>query len=142
MKCVCDNKHWQTFGLFALRLGVGLVFVVHGWAKLNGIDATSSFFDSAGIPLPEFFAYVVGLLEFLGGIAIILGVYVKTFAMLLAVEMLLALLLVHLGKPWAMAELAVVLFGASLFLSGSGAGEWRLTKNECLCKGKMGWLKK
>jgi len=124
----------KNLGLFLLRVAVGAVFIYHGWLKLSDIALTTTFFDSVGIPIPVFFAWLVGLVEFVGGIALVLGVWVHTFALLLAVNMLVALLVVHLGAPWSAAELPVVLFGAMVALMGVGAGDWRLVKKECVCQ--------
>lgn len=133
MKCLCENEKWQAFGLLALRVALGLILVVHGYAKITGIDATAGFFDGIGIPLPTFSAWLVGLLEFIGGIALIIGFHVKTVASLLAVELVIALLVVHVGAPWAKAELAVAVLGGLLALHGTGGGKWRVVKTECAC---------
>lgn len=127
-------KHSQDLGLLILRLTLGAVFMAHGYMKLHGIDATTGFMTMLGVPLPGFFAWVVGLVEFFGGLALVLGVYAKTAAMLLVVNMIVALLIVHLGKPWAGAELALLALGGSAAISVLGAGKWRLWQNaECAC---------
>ncbi|MCH8049673.1 DoxX family protein [Patescibacteria group bacterium] len=133
MKCICDMKQGKNFGLLALRLAFGVVFIYHGWLKLNGIDATATFFESLSIPIPVFFAYFAGLLEFLGGIALILGFQTKTFAGLLAIEMIIALLIFHTKVPYDVAtELPIALLGGLIALHALGAGEWRVTKKECV----------
>jgi putative oxidoreductase len=137
MKCICQKAQATNFGLFALRLALGAVFMFHGYGKLMDIETTTRFFDMVGVPLPMVFAWVVGLVEFIGGALLILGVYVKTVALVTGFTMLLALILVHLGKPWAGAELAVLALGGSLALAGTGAGKWRiLQKTECVCGAK------
>ena len=97
---------------------------------------TTAFFSSQGIPLAGFFAWIVALLEFVGGIAMVIGVQIKTFSMLLAITMLVALLVVHTGMPYSSAELPIVLLGALLTLYGIGAGDWRLMSKECACEMK------
>ena len=72
----------------------------------------------------------------IGGIAMVLGVHVKTFSLLLAINMIVALLVVHIRMPYVAAELPLVLLGAVLALYGMGAGEWRLMQKECVCEMK------
>jgi putative oxidoreductase len=133
----CCNESMKDIGLLALRIAVGLIFIVHGWAKLNGIEGTGAWMSSLGLPLSgTFWAWLVGLVEFLGGLAVLLGFYTSMAAKLLAINMLLALLLAHLSAPWAKAELAIALLGGSLALSGLGGGKWKLTKRDCPCVGK------
>lgn len=137
MKCMCQKAWSRDFGLLVLRLALGSVFMYHGYGKLMDIATTAGFFDMAGIPLPGFFAWVVGLTEFIGGLAIILGVYTKTAALLTGFTMLVALLVVHIGGPWSSSELAILALGGSLGLAGVGAGKWRVLKgNECVCGNK------
>ena len=136
MNCWCNYPQTRNFGLLMLRLAVGAVFIYHGWLKLADMGAAAGFFASQGIPLALLAAWVVALVEFVGGIAMVLGVHVKTFAGLLAINMLVALLVVHTRMPYAAAELPIMLLGASLALYGIGAGEWRLMQKECVCEMK------
>jgi len=82
-------------GLFLIRLGLGLVFVVHGWGKLDDLAGTVGFFNNAG--LPAVVAYLVAVIEFVGGIAMIAGVWTKWAGWLLAIIMAGAILFVK-GK--------------------------------------------
>lgn len=121
-------------GLLLLRITVGIVFLYHGWMKLSGIDATTAFFASQSIPLAGFFAYVVGLVEFLGGLAVLLGFFTRVAAKLLMIDMIVALLAVHTHMPWQSAELPLVLLGASAGLLGCGGGGWKIWNKDCSCK--------
>jgi len=62
-------------GLTILRIVVGIVFLVHGWQKITamGFHGTAGMFGQIGIPLPTISSAVVILVEFLGGIALILA---------------------------------------------------------------------
>lgn len=133
MKCICTKKETQDIGLLILRLALGSVFIYHGYGKLSNIEATTGFFTMLNLPLPMVFAYLVGLVEFLGGLAVVLGVYVRAVGMALGATMLMALFLVHLGKPWSTAELAILALGGSAALVAVGAGKYRLAKSQCVC---------
>lgn len=119
--------------MLVLRVTAGLVFAVHGWAKLGDVGSTAQFMGSAVGFGGTFWAWFVGLIELIGGVALVLGVYTKLMAKILAINILVALLLVHLKMPWAQAELPLVLLGSMLALGACGAGKWRLTKKECCC---------
>lgn len=134
----CCSENMAAVGLLALRIAVGVIFINHGWMKLQDMEMTTKFFESLNIPLAGFAAWVVALVEFVGGIAVLLGIYTKEVAKLLVINMIVALLVAHISGPFARAELAIALLGGSLALSGLGAGPWRLIKKESCCLGKGG----
>lgn len=79
-----------------IRVVFGLIFTVHGVAKLQmGLENVSGYFASLG--LPGFFAYVVASLELIGGIAVMLGLGTRVFAVLFALMMAGATIKVKLG---------------------------------------------
>jgi uncharacterized membrane protein YphA (DoxX/SURF4 family) len=81
-------------GQMILRVVLGLIFVAHGGAKfLGGVGGTVVFFGSLGIPLPFVAAWVITLLEFVGGMFLIVGLFVVPTAILLAVHMLAGIIL-------------------------------------------------
>lgn len=132
-KC-CGWANWKNIALLTLRVTVGLVFAYHGWAKLSGIESAAGFMSSVGLPGGTFWAWLVGLVEFVGGLALIVGLYTRLAAKFLAINILVALLLVHTKGTWIQAELPLVLFGGLLALSACGAGVWRLSQRQCVCE--------
>jgi putative oxidoreductase len=83
-------------GLTILRVVVGVIFIAHGAPKIfGGMEGTAGFFGSLGIPLPIVAAWMISLLEFLGGIALIAGFLVTPISLLLTTHMLIGILLVH-----------------------------------------------
>lgn len=119
-------------GLAVLRVVVGLVFLVHGYQKLfvMGISGTTEFFTQIGAPLPGISAPLVSVLEFGGGIALILGLFTPVIAALLTLDMLGAILLVHLPAGFSVAEggyeFVLTLLAASLALALTGPGAYAL----------------
>jgi len=74
-------------GALILRVTLGVLFFIHGLVKFQGgIENTVGWFDSIGIP--GFMAYVVALIELVGGIALILGVATRLVSALLAFIMI------------------------------------------------------
>ena len=80
----------QNIGSTILRIVLGVIFAVHGFQKFQGgISYTANFFDSLGIP--GFMAYIVAIIELVGGIAIILGLATRIFGALLTITMIVAI---------------------------------------------------
>jgi len=114
--------------LLLARLGLGLVFIAHGWQKLvtNGVDGTAAFFDSVGVPLPTLAAWSATLVELVGGGLLVLGLAVPVAGGLLALDMVGAWLFVHRGSGVFVTEngweLVLALGVGSLVLAAVGAG--------------------
>lgn len=122
----------QAFGIFLLRVVVGLVFAAHGWGKLQGMEGTIGFFVSLG--LPAFLAYVVAWVEFLGGLSLILGVFSRIASYLLAVVMVFAILLVKMKAGFMGGyELDLTLLVALLAIAWSGSGPYSVSGKMCGC---------
>jgi putative oxidoreductase len=93
-----NNASNQSWAITILRIVIGAVFLAHGAQKLFqlGFHGVAGFFGAAGIPLPFVSAVIVTLVEFLGGIALILGLLTRWAAALNAFDMVVAILVVHL----------------------------------------------
>lgn len=121
-----------SLGLAVLRVVVGIVFLVHGYEKLftMGIGGVAGFFTQIGAPLPGVTAPLVSVLEFAGGVALILGLFTPIVAALLAADMLGAIFLVHLPNGFSAMnggyEFVLTLLGASLALALTGPGAYAL----------------
>ena len=110
-----------------LRIVTGLVFMVHGAQKLFGM------FGGAGpnggsVPLASLFG-VAGVLEFFGGLLIVLGLFTRPVAFILAGEMAYAFWTMHFPNgginPVANhGEPAVLYCFIFLFLAFHGAGPY------------------
>ena len=77
----------KNIGLLIARIVLGVTFFLHGLAKFQGgIGGTAEFFGSIG--LPGALAYIVAIIELVGGILMILGLFTKVISLLFIVVML------------------------------------------------------
>lgn len=87
-----------------LRLMLGISFIYHGFPKIfstAGHQMFAGMLGSLGVPAPALMAWVVGLVEVLGGVALILGAFVLVASALLVIDMLVALFKVHLAAGFS-----------------------------------------
>lgn len=90
-------KSYGRWALLPLRLIMGFGFMVHGWAKLSrGPEGFAGLLTFIGVPLPELTAWVVTLLELLGGLALVMGALVPLVTIPLIATMLVAMFTIHL----------------------------------------------
>ena len=73
---------------FGLRITIGVLFIVHSIGKFD--TSSKGFFSSVGLPADM--AFLIGLLELIGGILLVAGILSRISSSLLAIEMLLVML--------------------------------------------------
>ena len=115
-----------ALGLTALRLAVGTIFIKHGAQKLFvfGFAGVTGAFTHMGVPLPGVIGPFIALLEFFGGIALVLGFLTRLIALGFVCDMAGAILLVLLPKGFSGFEFEFLLLGSSLALALTGAGRF------------------
>ncbi|MEO8485097.1 MAG: DoxX family protein [Betaproteobacteria bacterium] len=77
------------------RILLGLMFVTSGWDKISGFAGTAGYIASAGLPMPQVLAVVAILIEFVGGIMLIVGWQARWAGLALSVFTLVAALGFH-----------------------------------------------
>lgn len=123
-----------SWGLLVLRVVVGAVFIAHGVQKIfeYTLAGTTGSFAGMGVPLPEIAAPVVAFVELIGGAMLVLGLFTRLVGILLAVDMVVALVLVHLPAGLWVAEggyeFVAVLGAAALALAFAGAGRFSVDR--------------
>ena len=119
---------YSNFAPLILRVVLGLVFVAHGYPKLfTGFSQTAGWFDSVGIKPGKFWAFVVGAVEFFGGIALVLGFATQLAALLIAINMVVAMAKVKFKMGFVNGyELDLILLAAALSLTLTGAGAFAI----------------
>ena len=127
------------YGPLALRIGIGVVYFVHGLGKIAsvgpaavGVAGFAGFLGSLGVPAPGVFAWVVTLVEVFGGLAILLGVLTRYAAFLVALDALVATVIYHAPNGFVVTsngiEFTLVNFFAAIALVFLGAGALSLER--------------
>jgi putative oxidoreductase len=103
-----------------LRVVIGCILFMHGWAKFGaGAGAVAAMMAKNGLEPASAFAYAAMFLETIGAICIVIGLFTRFFAAALAIEMAIALLVVHLPKGFSAGQGGyeyVLLIGIVLFV--------------------------
>jgi putative oxidoreductase len=118
-------------GLAILRVTTGTILAAHGAQKLfvYGVAGVSGAFAQMGIPMPGIAGPSTGLVELLGGLALIVGLLTRLAGFGLAIAMLGAIGFVHLAGGFFAPngiEFPLALLGATVALAVAGAGRYSL----------------
>jgi len=122
-------SRYTDLALTLLRIVAGLLFMQHGMQKLFGL--LGGFMGTPGATAPLFSLLgLAGILEFFGGLAILVGVFTQPVAFVLAGEMAVAYFVAHAPRGlWPaqnQGELAVLYTFVFLFLATAGGGRFSL----------------
>ena len=124
-------KLTAPYGLMILRVVLGLALAFHGWSKWSGgVDGVAGFFGSVGIPAPTLFAWIVTIVELIGGLLLIVGFLTQIVGILVAIDMFFAIVLVRMEGGFLNEngiinfELELLILAAALCLVLSGPGIW------------------
>jgi len=131
----CDRyRDWSTV---PLRIALALPLLVHGLGNVGiGVAGPGSILEfaqflenAAGVPFPVIGAAIVTAVEIVGGFAILVGLFTRYIAAIVAFEMLVATVTVHLpngylvvqdGPPGVELSLTLFLIAIALVLTDSG----------------------
>ncbi len=121
----------QPWGIFLIRIVLGVAMLYHGWPKvvpatgihgnhLAALDHHAQFVQSLG--LPRWLGYVSALTECVGGIFLILGFLTRFCALLVTINMVVAIATVniHHGYTGSAYSLALAAMAFLLILTGCG----------------------
>jgi len=126
-------------GKLVLRVVLAVLLLFHGVSKLiGGVGFITGMLEKAG--LPSAFGYLVYIGEVVAPLMILFGVFTRPAALVVAVNMIVALLLVHTSQVFTLNEtggwtlelqgmylggsIAVALLGAGRYSLGGTAGRW------------------
>jgi len=128
----------QPWGAFLLRLVLGVAMISHGYSKVVptgglGHGHLSSAMDHfagyvSGFGLPSWLGYVSALTEFVGGILVLIGLLTRFAALMIAINMIFAIVLVNRHHGYAGSEYSLALLVIALMLAFYGAGNLALDR--------------
>jgi len=108
----------EDYWYMIFRIIIGLVFILHGLMKFK-----------SGVP-GSTLMLIAGLIELIGGTAIVLGLWTRLFAFIGALEMIVAWFTVHILKGWNPlsngGEPALLFFVIFLVLLIHGGGKYTI----------------
>lgn len=113
------------------RLALGAIFLAHGWPKIKDLSKPIGFVKGTGWPGGATFAVLFTLLEFFGGIALILGLLTQFVAILFVLEMIATTVFskTKLNKKFILGyELDLGYAALALVLALLGPGSWSLDR--------------
>jgi uncharacterized membrane protein YphA (DoxX/SURF4 family) len=136
------SRFWfaRSLGILLIRLEVGFIFLTHGLSKVENMSRTMHMFSSMGFP--GWVGAFIGILEVVGGAALILGLFTRIFAVAFGIEMLVAVYLSfgHATVPaWqgTIGGMEMFLAIMSFALALMGSGRYSLFSMECRDCGGM-----
>lgn len=92
------RKNYQDLAQLFLRLVIGYGFMAHGWVKLSrGPAGFEKLLTLIGVPFPHISSWIVPLIELLGGLALLLGLFVSITAIPLILTMLVAMFTIQIN---------------------------------------------
>jgi putative oxidoreductase len=120
----------SSFAVLAGRVLLSILFILAGYGKLTGIEGTAGFFGALGLPMPTATAVIAGLIELLGGLAILVGFKTRAVAIVMAIFTLAATAIAHLDFSQAgnalMLQKNLAITGGFLLLAVLGAGAYSI----------------
>ncbi|WP_248904671.1 DoxX family protein [Halocatena marina] len=138
----------DTWSPIFTRLALGIVMIVHGAGKLFGAGPSAmpiSDFAGAiagiGFPAASVLAWLAALIEFGGGILVLVGLFTRYAALGIALNMLIATAFVHLPNGFSNSgggyeyTLVLLLLALALVVSGSG----KLSVTQIFFDGEPDW---
>ena len=136
---VRPGEDFEDTGKLLLRLTLGLLLLLHGIGKLTGgVDSILGAVATAG--LPASLGYLVYVGEIVAPLLLIFGIWTRAAAVVIAINMMVAVALVHMGQLATLAAsggwdlelqafylataLGIALLGAGRLSFGGADGRW------------------
>lgn len=120
----------QNVGVLIARIMMPILFIVAGWGKIGGYSGTQQYMESMGVP--GFFLPLTILLEFGGGLAVLVGFFTRTTALITAIFTVFTALLFHSNFAEGMNSLMFMknfsIAGGYLLLALFGPGAYSIDR--------------
>lgn len=93
---------WGEVSFTLLRVAIGAILFLHGWTKVTGggLTGVGGYMAKIGLVPGPAFAMAAMFFETVGALCLVVGLFTRFFAAALAIEMAIALVVVHLSHGW------------------------------------------
>lgn len=114
--------------LLLLRITVAAVMLYYGWPKIRDLKSNANDFVQMGFKPGMFWGTLIAVVEFFGGIVIVLGLYAELAAALFGFQMMVGTFwkLLKIRKPFPDYSYDIQLFALCLITMSQGAGAYAL----------------
>ena len=122
----------SSIGILVLRLAMGFILLLAGISKVfyQGFPAVIDNFTKWAIPVPQILGPFIGLLELIGGIGLIVGLFTRILGVMFTIEFIVAAYTqwVTIGGGFRGARLDLMLLAGALVLATHGAGRYSVDR--------------
>jgi putative oxidoreductase len=127
------------FGPLPIRIMFGIGLIAHGYPKITDLSGPAGFLADMGLPTE--LAAPIAVLEFVGGIVLMLGILTRITSGLIIAEMIANTFVIKLSKGFVGGfelDLLYLAAAVSLLIMGPGRAsiEWDVIKREIIPRGK------
>ena len=129
----------KEYSLLPIRIALGWIFIAHGGQKLfgwwggMGLEGFAGFLNSLGVHPAMLWAFLSAGAEFFGGLMILFGVYARWGALLITIDMIVAVATVHWSHGFFIMnqgyEYNVAILGMTLCILYSGSGRFSIKQD-------------
>lgn len=117
---------FNNWALLLLRVVLGIILIYHGTPKIKDLVKTGKDFAGMGFKPGSFWGTLVAILEFVGGIFIIAGVFTQLISLLLAIQFLVILVTIKRSSGFGDIEFDLLLLATSILVATLGAGPYSI----------------
>jgi putative oxidoreductase len=115
--------------LLLLRVVTGAVLIYFGWPKARNLKSTAGAFAEMGFHPGLLWGTVIAIVEFVGGLAMIAGVYAELAASLFGFQMIVGTFWkLKIGKPFTDYSYDLLLLAVCVAIMALGAGDYALVR--------------
>jgi len=127
-----ERTRW---GVTILRIAVASVFIIHGVTRtaLGTVGGFGGFLSSSGFPAGVALAWILTLVEIVGGVALLAGLTVRLFALWFGMELAMGIVMVHGKEGWFVvgagrngAEYSVLILACLLVVALTDSGSYKV----------------
>jgi len=120
---------FSDIGLFILRLALAAILIIHGIPKIKNRQGISQYVGSLGFKPAIFWGTFVAIIEFFGGLFLLLGLFSQIVSFFIALQFLIIIFKVNLKKGFVGGyEFDLLILASSLVILFGSGGAYSLDR--------------